>query len=123
LERHGRLQALSLSPLTAAETASLAADLLGHELTPAQATQLFGDTEGNPLFVVETVRAEVQGQEPGRPSDGIRRGHGPGEATPGSVPGLPPKVRAGNPAPPVAAIATRALSRGDGRSHRPRVRV
>ena len=35
----------------------LAADLLGHDLARAQAAQLFQDTEGNPLFVVETVRA------------------------------------------------------------------
>jgi DNA-binding SARP family transcriptional activator/tetratricopeptide (TPR) repeat protein len=44
-------------PLDAAETAELAARMLHHELDTPATMRLFGETEGNPLFVVEAVRA------------------------------------------------------------------
>jgi predicted ATPase len=53
----GRLARVSLSALGAAETAQLAAEAAGRALEPEAATVLFRETEGNPLFVVETVRA------------------------------------------------------------------
>lgn len=93
LARHS-LHELTLSPLTAAESALLAANLLGHTLSRAQAGQLFADTEGNPLFVVETVRA------------GMGKGAAAGEAgergtqqkeslvSLSTTSSLPPKVRA-----------------------------
>jgi predicted ATPase len=51
------LTALALEPLTQVETEALAEELAGGALSSAGATQLFADTGGNPLFVVETVRA------------------------------------------------------------------
>ena len=48
---------IALGPLDAAETAALAARLTDRELELPAAMRLFGETEGNPLFVIETVRA------------------------------------------------------------------
>jgi predicted ATPase/DNA-binding SARP family transcriptional activator len=50
---------LALQPLDAAETAKLAAHIAGRELDLGVTMRLFGETQGNPLFVVETVRAGV----------------------------------------------------------------
>ena len=44
-------------PLDAAETAGLAAHFERHALDDAAAPRLYRETEGNPLFVVETARA------------------------------------------------------------------
>ena len=48
---------IALTPLDAAETAELAAHMIDRELDTPSAMRLFGETEGNPLFVVEAVRA------------------------------------------------------------------
>ncbi|MDB5076318.1 MAG: repeat:Bacterial transcriptional activator domain:Tetratricopeptide 4, partial [Chloroflexi bacterium] len=48
---------ISLQPLDAAETARLAAQVVGRELHLDVVLRLYRQTEGNPLFVVETVRA------------------------------------------------------------------
>ncbi len=48
---------IALPPLDAAETATLAASMIERELDTVSAMRLFGETEGNPLFVVEAVRA------------------------------------------------------------------
>jgi hypothetical protein len=97
LAQHDLLSDLHLPSLSAAETAALAAGLLGNELAPAQAAQLFRDTEGNPLFIVETVRAGMGGRETSR--QGNKAGEakeptegGPDILSPQST--LPPKVRA-----------------------------
>ena len=91
LERDDMLHVLNLAPLNAAETATLGAELLGHTLPPAQETQLFESTEGNPLFVVEMVRAGVAERETGKPGDGERKLRAE-ERNTAAV--LPPKVRA-----------------------------
>jgi len=59
---------LTLQPLDAAETAKLAAHITGRELEVDSVMRLFHETEGNPLFVVETVRSETGGSDlaPGR---------------------------------------------------------
>jgi len=56
MQREGRLTQLTLEGLSAAETASLAAQLAGHDLEANAANRLFQETEGNALFVVETMR-------------------------------------------------------------------
>ncbi len=56
LQREGQLTQISLERLTAAESATLAAQLAGRELDEEVTTRLYQDTEGNALFVVETVR-------------------------------------------------------------------
>jgi DNA-binding SARP family transcriptional activator/predicted ATPase len=48
---------LTLQPLDAAETAKLAAHVTGRELDVESTMWLYRETEGNPLFVVETMRA------------------------------------------------------------------
>jgi tetratricopeptide (TPR) repeat protein len=48
---------IALQPLDAAETAELATRMIDRDLDTPTAMRLFGETEGNPLFVVETVHA------------------------------------------------------------------
>ncbi|MFI5272187.1 MAG: ATP-binding protein [Ktedonobacterales bacterium] len=57
LRHHIAVTEVALQPLDAAETAELAARILDTELDTTAAMRLFGETEGNPLFVVETVHA------------------------------------------------------------------
>jgi DNA-binding SARP family transcriptional activator/tetratricopeptide (TPR) repeat protein len=56
LRRTDQLVLVPLTPLDAAETAKLAAGIAGKELDSDAAFRLFSQTEGNPLFVVETMR-------------------------------------------------------------------
>ena len=58
LQRDAQLTELALGPLDAQETATLATAVAGQALTLAQTTDLYAETEGNPLFIVETVRAK-----------------------------------------------------------------
>ena len=51
---------VALGPLDAAETAELAARMADRELDASAAMRLFGETEGNPLFVIETMRAGLE---------------------------------------------------------------
>jgi len=76
-----QLTEVDLQPLSAAETAELAA-LVGNRPFDAEAaTRLHRETEGNPLFVVETVRAGSGGMPPAAgPETGIH--------------GLPPRAHA-----------------------------
>jgi len=48
---------IELAPLDRAETADLASMIQGRPLDAATAEQVYRETEGNPLYVVETVRA------------------------------------------------------------------
>jgi DNA-binding SARP family transcriptional activator/predicted ATPase len=59
LRSAGDVTEMALEPLDAAETARLATSIAGRELDTGQALHLYRETEGNPLFVVETVRVEV----------------------------------------------------------------
>jgi tetratricopeptide (TPR) repeat protein len=63
LRMEDKISAIELSPLDAAETAKLASEVQGHALEESDVLRLFRETEGNPLFVVETVRAQVAGSE------------------------------------------------------------
>ena len=57
LQRNHQVTAVSLEALDASETAVLAAQAMGRQLDPRVAATLYQETEGNPLFIVETVRA------------------------------------------------------------------
>jgi predicted ATPase len=57
LQREGLLTEIALGPLSTTETASLAEQVARTSLEPDLATHLYHETEGNPLFVVEMVRA------------------------------------------------------------------
>jgi DNA-binding SARP family transcriptional activator/predicted ATPase len=72
---------IPLEPLDAAETAVLAGQIGNRALDVEAATRLYHETEGNPLFVVETVRAQAGGEPPsGVPEQGVQ--------------GLPPRAHA-----------------------------
>ena len=58
LQRDDLLTEIELSPLDTAQVTELAQLIGGAELADEQAAQLYADTEGNPLFVVEMVRAD-----------------------------------------------------------------
>ncbi len=83
---------IELGRLSPQETAHLAANLTGHAIDPALSARIFADTEGNPLFVVETMRAEL--------NRGGERGRGDEEPIPPTSPlfysptTLPAKVQA-----------------------------
>ncbi len=62
LRREGQVSEIPLGPLDASETAALARNVAGQVLSPALAARLYQETEGNPLFVVETMRMGVAGQ-------------------------------------------------------------
>ncbi|HEV2775839.1 MAG TPA: AAA family ATPase [Solirubrobacteraceae bacterium] len=62
----GQLTELELGPLGRVDTAMLAGAICGRELDDAQADLLYRETEGNPLFVVEWVRAGLGDADPGR---------------------------------------------------------
>jgi DNA-binding SARP family transcriptional activator len=52
-----RVTEIALDRLSRADTAQLARDLAGDDVTTATADALFAETEGNPLFIVESLRA------------------------------------------------------------------
>jgi DNA-binding SARP family transcriptional activator len=62
-----RVTGLDLEPLTRDATTDLAARLTSRTLEPVDADALFRETEGNPLFVIEAVRAGWQ--RGGRPAN------------------------------------------------------
>jgi DNA-binding SARP family transcriptional activator len=81
---------LPLGPLDHAETASLAAQVTGRALDPDGARRLFDETEGNPLYVIEMVRAEAE-------DTGARANHHDDRPDVGSAVearALPPRVHA-----------------------------
>jgi predicted ATPase len=62
LRGEGKLDSIELSPLDAAETAKLASQVAERDLNENEAIFLYRQTEGNPLFVVETMRAGIGGE-------------------------------------------------------------
>jgi DNA-binding SARP family transcriptional activator len=109
LRGDARLVEIPLAPLDAAETATLAALVGTRPVDSEAATRLYHATEGNPLFVVETVREE----------SGDAAAPGPGEER---ILGLPPRAHAviagriaglsdnGRETAAVAAVIGRAFS-------------
>ncbi len=57
LRRDDQFIEISLGSLDAAETAKVAAQILDRPLADTEATRLFEESEGNPLFAVEMMRA------------------------------------------------------------------
>lgn len=58
---------MTLAPLQATETLSIAESIAGRRLTPGEVSLLHAETEGNPLFIVESVRAVMEDDERGFP--------------------------------------------------------
>jgi DNA-binding SARP family transcriptional activator len=81
---------IALQPLDAAETARLA-EAVGHNrLGVDAALRLYHETEGNPLFVVETVRAGPEAL----PARDTTVDNSPGSSLPAGSKPLPPRVHA-----------------------------
>ena len=80
LGRSGLLTEILLDPLSTEESATLAVQVAGEKLTANQIDKLCQNTAGNPLFVVETIRAGFQ--------------EGSTSAAEETQTGLPPKVYA-----------------------------
>ncbi len=59
LRRDGQVSEIPLGPLEAVETVALAEYVAGRTLSPELAAHLYQETEGNALFVVETMRMGV----------------------------------------------------------------
>ena len=91
----GRLTEIDLGPLNAADSAALVAQIAAHDLDRETLDELYQTSEGNPLFLVEMVRA--QGQDPsGRVSGEGRASQVDAAAPPHSphLPSIPPKAQA-----------------------------
>jgi len=67
LQQQGNPLEMELGPLDETETAQLAAHVAGKNLGHGIGSLIYQETEGNPLFIVETVRTELfkQGRLPG----------------------------------------------------------
>jgi len=59
LRQSGQLSEFPIAPLTVEETAVLAAQIATRERDPGFLSRLYQTTKGNPLFVVECVRASI----------------------------------------------------------------
>ena len=57
LQSKGKSIEMELAPLERPDVVSLARDLMGGELDSAKIDSLYAETEGNPFFVVETLRS------------------------------------------------------------------
>ena len=60
LGQSGQLSEFPLSPLSVEEAAALGLQIAGRECDPAFLSGLYQATKGNPLFVVESVRASLE---------------------------------------------------------------
>ena len=79
LHRAGQLTEVTLQPLDASETSHLARQIAQQTLDAAALQQLFRLTEGNPLYIVETIRGGWTA---------------PAHGEQGGLAALPPKVQA-----------------------------
>lgn len=70
LRHDDQLSEIELDRLSGSETRTLAEDIAGHELDPALVECLYAETEGNPLFIVETVRGRLPEEVRELPSGG-----------------------------------------------------
>ena len=59
LRRNQQVTEIALGALDGNDTAELAAQMVGRQLDPHITATLYQETEGNPLFIVETVRADL----------------------------------------------------------------
>lgn len=89
LDLHNRVEVreIELQPLDAAESAKLAELVANSKLTTSSAMYLYRETEGNPLFIVETMRA---GFDTPLENDGTSGN----SEVPSSTPPIPPRVQA-----------------------------
>jgi DNA-binding SARP family transcriptional activator/predicted ATPase len=70
----GQFTEIELGPLNEAETSELAHAFAGNALDPEQAAHLYRVTQGNPLFVIETLRSGGHDAATSAPRDQPRHG-------------------------------------------------
>jgi len=70
LQRNKQVTEILLGPLDASDTTALAEQVARHPLDPDMVAMLYQETEGNPLFVVEAVRAGFLEQHSGAETAG-----------------------------------------------------
>ncbi len=63
LSRDGQLSEIHLGPISEEDAALIAAGVAGRDLSLREAARLYETTEGNPLFVVESVRAGLRNRD------------------------------------------------------------
>jgi DNA-binding SARP family transcriptional activator len=90
MRRQEQVTEVDLPPLDRSDTQTLAALVAGAEISAGTAAVIYRETEGNPLFVVETVRARLPSHDQGLRNGAF--GELPRDYPPGDL-GLPPKVR------------------------------
>jgi predicted ATPase len=94
------LTEIALPPLDAAETATLASRLIDSDLEVETALRIYRETEGNPLFIVERMRAGLEraatGEERATSADGAQAARR-----------LSPEISSGTPSKAQAVIASR----------------
>jgi DNA-binding SARP family transcriptional activator len=71
LRHNDQLTEIALSSLSKTETGDLAANVANRDLHQNLIDCLYAETEGNPLFVVETARAGLPDEVRGSPSEGF----------------------------------------------------
>ncbi|MDQ2713876.1 MAG: AAA family ATPase [Chloroflexota bacterium] len=89
LQRTDLLTEIALGPLNTTETISLAQQVAGHQLALTLTSDLYHETEGNPLFVVEMLRAGTLQARIGEQQD-VK---GPQSLLTASTSALPPTVQ------------------------------
>jgi len=62
LRQREQLSEVAMEPLSAEETASLAAQTASRKIAPSALRRIYEATQGNPLFVVESIRASLDEQ-------------------------------------------------------------
>ena len=82
LNRENRLTNIDITPLSHEETHRLAEHMLNKSLSALQADTLYSETEGNPLFIVEMIRA----------NDNLNANHHQSATSKASNINLPPTV-------------------------------
>ncbi|HMN60969.1 MAG TPA: hypothetical protein PJ988_11425, partial [Anaerolinea sp.] len=63
LERSGQITRISLAPLDAAETSTLGEQFIGYPIQTDLAEALYKESEGNPLFILELLRARMSEEQ------------------------------------------------------------
>lgn len=100
LRSGGQLTEIDLEPLDSGDTAALAEQMAGKKLATDQIIWLYRYTEGNPLFVVETIRAKESAGDVAWGSAGMAADQDPVFPSPvvfkppDPATGMPPKVQA-----------------------------
>jgi DNA-binding SARP family transcriptional activator/tetratricopeptide (TPR) repeat protein len=88
LRHENRATEITLNPLSREETIKLAAHIAGHRFNQERMDFLYSETEGNPLFVVETLRELLSEWESAETVQASSHGGG------GNLSGLPSSVQA-----------------------------